>query len=56
MDRCRVGWQGVFIYVAGSKPITDFLEGSSVELLESGGVKVCVAIPLMSSCYVLPSH
>ena len=26
--------------MAGSKPITDFLEGSSVELLESGGVKV----------------
>jgi len=32
--------EGVFIYVAGSKPITDFLEGSSVALNEEGGVIV----------------
>jgi len=31
--------EGVFIYVAGSKPITDFLEGQ-VEVREDGGVKV----------------
>ena len=31
--------EGVFIYVAGSKPITDFLEGK-VELREDGGVAV----------------
>lgn len=32
--------EGVFIYVAGSKPITDFLDGSSVALNDGGGVKV----------------
>ena len=31
--------EGVFIYVAGSKPITDFVEGQ-VEMQEDGGVKV----------------
>ena len=31
--------EGVFIYVAGSKPITDFLE-NAVELNEDGGVRV----------------
>merc|ERR1712070_24286 len=31
--------EGVFIYVAGSKPITDFLNGA-VQLNEDGGVKV----------------
>ena len=31
--------EGVFIYMAGSKPITDFLEGK-VELQQDGGVKV----------------
>merc|ERR1712046_209454 len=31
--------EGVFIYVAGSKPITDFLE-EQVELNEGGGVRV----------------
>lgn len=32
--------EGVFIYVAGSKPITDFLTGQEVEFLDDGGVKV----------------
>lgn len=32
--------EGVFIYVAGSKPITDFLDGQAVELNPDGGVKV----------------
>lgn len=32
--------EGVFIYVAGSKPITDFLERDSVVFKEDGGVKV----------------
>ena len=32
--------EGVFIYVAGSKPITDFLAGTDVEFLDDGGVKV----------------
>jgi len=32
--------EGVFIYVAGSKPITDFLDGQPVEMLEDGGVRV----------------
>jgi thioredoxin reductase (NADPH) len=31
--------EGVFIYVAGSKPVTDFVEGQ-VEMQEDGGVKV----------------
>ena len=32
--------EGVFIYVAGSKPITDFLEGQDVALTDEGGVVV----------------
>ena len=32
--------EGVFIYVAGSKPITDFLDGSNVSLNADGGVAV----------------
>lgn len=38
-ERVRLPLTGVFIYVAGSKPITDFLEGS-MELSEDGGVRV----------------
>merc|ERR1711935_624054 len=32
--------EGVFIYVAGSKPMTEFLEGQDVALKEDGGVVV----------------
>jgi len=32
--------EGVFIYVAGSRPITDFLQDGNVELKEDGGVVV----------------
>ena len=32
--------EGVFIYVAGSKPITDFLTENQVEFLDDGGVAV----------------
>lgn len=32
--------EGVFIYVAGSKPITDFLDGQGVAFNEDGGVQV----------------
>ena len=32
--------EGCFIYVAGSKPITDFLAENSVELQADGGVAV----------------
>lgn len=32
--------EGVFIYVAGAQPITDFLAENAVEMLDSGGVAV----------------
>ena len=32
--------EGCFIYVAGSKPITDFLSENAVELQDDGGVAV----------------
>ena len=32
--------EGVFIYVAGSKPITDFLSSDAVAFNSDGGVKV----------------
>ena len=32
--------EGVFIYIAGSKPLTEFLEGQKVELQDDGGVAV----------------
>ena len=32
--------EGVFIYVAGSKPMTEFLEGQDIAFKEDGGVVV----------------
>jgi len=32
--------EGVFIYVAGSRPITDFLTDEKIQLKEDGGVVV----------------
>ena len=42
--------RGVWIYTAGSQPITDFLDGVDVELKDDGGVQVdydtmCTSIP-----------
>mmetsp|Transcript_48272 Transcript_48272/g.58235 ORF Transcript_48272/g.58235 Transcript_48272/m.58235 type:complete len:384 (-) Transcript_48272:458-1609(-) len=41
--------EGVFIYVAGSKPITDFLTGGQVTMQDDGGVAVddemCTNVP-----------
>merc|ERR1712147_353387 len=39
-DQESLSVEGCFIYVAGSKPITDFLSENAVELQDDGGVAV----------------